>query len=103
MRVANHDLFGGPPPAARQSDPWTSHEAAERAQRTARAHKAIIYRLLLQNGPSTIDELAKYAPFDSVEVARRLPEMERAGSAVTTGKVRPGLSGRRMREWRAVA
>lgn len=74
-------------PRARQSDPWTSHVAAQRATEFAGTH--------------TIDEIAKRTPLGSVQIARRLSECDRRGLAEPTGLCRMSASGRPERVWRA--
>lgn len=88
-------------PRARQSDPWTSQVAAQRAAEFAGSHIDVILACLGRHGPATIDELAKRLPLDSVECARRLADAEQMGVAQPTGLSRRGLSGRRQRVWRA--
>lgn len=88
-------------PRARQSDPWTSHAAAQRATEFAGTHTDIILRALARHGPATIDELAKRTPLTAVQIARRLADCEKNGLAEPTGLCRMSASGRPERVWRA--
>ena len=87
-------------PRARQSDPWTSHAAAQRATEFAGTHTDIILACLGRHGPQTIDEIAKRTPLNSVQIARRLSECDRSGLAEPTGLCRMSASGRPERVWR---
>lgn len=87
---------------ARRSDPITSHLAARKAEKFARGHAATILQCLKEHGAQTIDMIAKRTSLTSVQVARRLPELQREGYAEPTGKLLPSASGCSEREWRAV-
>lgn len=86
---------------ARQSDPWTSHAAAERVADFGGKHIDIVMNTLRRFGPGTIDEIAKRCPLTSVQIARRLADAEKRGLAEPTGYTRPSASGRMERVWRA--
>lgn len=91
-----------PAPAARQSDPATSHQAAAQAVELAAKHHRIILQCLREHGPSGKDAIASRTQLDGVAVCRRLSEMERAGLIVPTGKTVKSTAGRSEREWKAV-
>ncbi len=76
-------LFDPSIPAARATDPQSSHEAAERVTRTgARQNQAEAVLEALKTYPgSTSRELAERAGLDRHLVARRLPDLEHANTA----------------------
>lgn len=65
------------PPRARRTDPVTSHQAAEKAQRSQAHHEATIYNAICEAGPlgANYKEIAQMANMDPVKVARRLSAM----------------------------
>lgn len=83
-------------PAARRRDPDTSKAAARRALDFAAGHYARIYAALETDG--TIYEIGQRCGLDHVAVARRLPEMAKAGLAEPTAARREGC-----RVWRRKA
>lgn len=86
---------------ARRRDPRTSHVAAERAAEFASGHSKIILDRLkaIYPGGSTIEELADATNLTSVQIARRLPEIQTKGLAQTTSELRPLRSGTPGRVW----
>lgn len=86
---------------ARNSDPATSHLAAERVHEFAPTHIQSILRVLFKYGPLTVDQIAKLAWLDKQAVNKRLPDMARKGLATPTGDLRPSDSGRMARVWGA--
>jgi hypothetical protein len=88
-------------PRARNTDPVTSHAAAN-AVDFAGAHYTAIYEALLLAGPSGKDRIAHWANLDRSQVARRLEEMRRLGLVVLTGELVMSRSNRSEREWQAV-
>lgn len=88
-------------PRARNTDPVTSHAAAD-AVDFAGAHYKAIYEALLLAGPSGKDRIANWANLDRAQVARRLEEMRRIGIVVLTGELVMSRSNRFEREWQAV-
>ena len=88
-------------PRARNTDPVTSHIAAD-AVDFAGAHYKAIYEALLLAGPSGKDRIANLANLDPVQVARRIPEMRKMGMVVLTGELVMSRSNRSEREWQAV-
>lgn len=97
------DLFGNPiaAPAARSTDPGTSHEAALSAKELAERHARIILEALRTHGPCGKDRIAALTRLTGVQVCRRLPELQRAGLIEETGKTVTSTAGRKEREWRA--
>jgi DNA-binding MarR family transcriptional regulator len=89
------------PVRARRKDPETSHKAASRVNEFAFAHYALILEAL-DTGDLTIHEIAQKTGLDSVQVARRLAELEKKGLAEPTEETRLSPSGRPCRVWRAV-
>lgn len=68
-------------PAARKTDPLSSHEAAERVTASGKRQKqADVFLAVVQNHPGlTSAEIAKVAGYDRYAPARRLPELQRLG------------------------
>lgn len=88
-------------PAARRSDPHTSHAAADKVTRngTRAAGVATVVRLVKQTPGLTSAELAKRHGADRYMVARRLPDAEKAG-LVRKGDPRPcGTTGNAAVTW----
>ena len=85
---------------ARNTDPVTSHMAADQVK-TPTKHFQIIHLALIQHGPMGKDQIALKTGLDANAVARRLPELQRLGLAVTTGKLVESKAGRKEREWKA--
>jgi predicted ArsR family transcriptional regulator len=85
---------------ARNSDPVTSHMAADQVT-TPTKHFQIIHLALIEHGPMGKDQIASKTGLDPNAVARRLPELQRLGLAVTTGKLVDSKAGRKEREWKA--
>ena len=88
-------------PRARNTDPVTSHAAAN-AVDFAGAHYKAIYEALLLAGPSGKDRIANWANLDPVQVSRRIPEMYKMGMVALTGEMVMSRSTRSEREWQAV-
>jgi hypothetical protein len=58
--MTQDDLFG-PPPSARNTDPDTSHRAAESVDRARlRETQRIILNLLVEHGPATDEDIADW-------------------------------------------
>lgn len=94
------DLFS-PIPAARRSDPETSHQAAESMRETAASQRIRIFQYLVANGPKTADELDDALELRPTSAGRRLPELWEAGKARPTAEKVPTRSGRLARKWEA--
>lgn len=96
------DLIINPKRLARNSDPVTSHMAAERVREFAPTHRGDILRVLSLKGPMTVDQIAYEAGLPSQAVNKRLPELERMKLAnPLDGVMRPSASGRMARVWSA--
>lgn len=100
-------MFGDAAPAftqrhARRTDPETSVAAARAAVVFTGTHCERIHAALTALGPMTKDEIARRTGLTSVQVDRRLPDLEEAGKAEPTGDVRNSDSGRPERVWRAL-
>jgi predicted Rossmann fold nucleotide-binding protein DprA/Smf involved in DNA uptake len=87
-------------PLARRSDPETSHAAAVRVVEFSAGHHAAIIAAL-RDGPATIYGIAERTRLEVHAVARRLPELARAGQVAETGTTAPSPSGRECRVWKA--
>lgn len=92
--------IGYAPPMARASDPITSHEAAAQAKELQARHHRLILAALEQHGASGKDRLAAITGMSGVQIARRLPELLKAGRVRLTGREVRSDSGRNEREWR---
>jgi hypothetical protein len=88
---------------ARNLDPITSWQAADKAKNLAKAHAALILKTLQEQGPLGKDGIAFFAVLDGNQVARRLPEMERDGLVGLTGKTVKSMAKRQEREWYAIS
>lgn len=86
-------------PAARRTDPATSHQAAAQARELAAAHQRAILAALEAHGAMGKDRIAMHAGLDGVAVCRRLTELERMGLVCLTGRIVQSNSGRNEREW----
>ncbi len=89
------------PPAARSTDPASSHQAAARARRstkTARLWANLLLELEARPG-RTSRELAEAMRVDRVEVARRLPELRAAGHVVNGDQRTCRVAGTRAITW----
>jgi predicted ArsR family transcriptional regulator len=97
------DLFDWKPaldPRARRHDPDTSHAAAASMATGAAAHREAILGVLNDHGDLTPEEIAARCGLSSVQVCRRMKELENAGRAVPTSEQRKTQSGRMARVWR---
>ncbi len=83
-------------PRVRNTDPITSHMAADQAADLATKHHGIILQALEQ--PGTIYDIAARTDLDHNAVARRMSELERMDLVFTEGK-KKGASGRMCRVW----
>ena len=86
-------------PAARATDPATSHQAAAQARELAQQHHRTILAALEQHGPMGKDGIAARTNLTGVAVCRRLTELQRMGKIVPTGRTVLSTAGRHEREW----
>lgn len=89
-------------PLARNTDPITSHMAADSAAKFNQSHADRILAALRQQGPSTAHELEKASGLTVVQIDRRLIEIERQGHARRTKETRRTPTGGRAFVWEAV-
>ena len=87
---------------ARNTDPITSHLAAERVCEFSVAHRDMILTALQYYGPQTAHEIAQHVNLLTHQVLKRLPELYKQGLIAPTGQKRAALSGRAQRVWRVV-
>jgi len=85
---------------ARNSDPVTSHQAADQVTTTSK-HFQSIHLALIKHGPMGKDDIAYQADLDPNAVARRLPELKELGLVTLTGKTVQSNAGRKERQWKA--
>jgi predicted ArsR family transcriptional regulator len=83
-------------PRVRNTDPDTSHAAADQAAELAIKHHGII--MVALETPGTIYDIAARTDLDHNAVARRMSELERMDLVFTDGK-KKGASGRMCRVW----
>ena len=83
-------------PRVRNTDPDTSHAAADQAAELATKHHGIILAAL--EHPGTIYDIAARTDLDHTAVARRMSELERLDLAYPEGQ-KKGASGRMCRVW----
>jgi predicted transcriptional regulator len=88
-------------PAARATDPTTSHQAAAQARQLAADHHRIILAALEAHGPLGKDGIASRTSLTGVAVCRRLTELQRMGRVTLTGRNVQSTAGRAEREWMA--
>lgn len=86
-------------PKARNTDPVTSHMAADSAKELARQHHDRIIACLTKHGPAGKDEIAERSGLEANQVARRMAELQKAGLVVLTGRLVQSKSRRAEREW----
>ena len=87
-------------PRVRNTDPLTSWQAAGSAKDLASRYARLIVDCLEKYGALGKDGIAAQTGLESMQVARRLHELERDGEIKLTGKVVKSKSGRMEREWR---
>jgi len=87
-------------PRVRNSDPMTSWVAAGSAKDLAKAHATKIIQCLKDHGSLGKDGIAHHTGLESMQVARRLHELEREGEICLTGNVVKSKSNRMEREWK---
>ncbi len=88
------------PPGARQSDPDTSHIAAERHTEAAGAQRKKIMDTLRNEGPQTADSLDSLIGWRDTTAGRRLKELLKADLVVMTDVRADTRSGRPARVWK---
>lgn len=86
-------------PLARNSDPETSHLAAESARDLQAQHQRMILNALRKYGASGKDRIGALTGLSGVAVARRLTELQRRGAIIPTGRKVQSMAGRLEREW----
>lgn len=85
---------------ARNSDPITSHKAADAAKDLASKHFSIIVDCLQAHGALGKDGIAQHSGLESNQVARRLNELSNMDLIELTGRTVKSKSGRNEREWK---
>lgn len=85
---------------ARQTDPHTSHIAAERIEQTsATDHRRMLLEAVLRHPGSTCGELATIVGLQSHQAGKRLPELREAGFVVNGPARKCSQNGTVMRTW----
>lgn len=87
-------------PAARRTDPQTSQLAAAQARELAAQHHRIILSCLEAHGPLGKDGVAARTQLTGHAIGKRLPELQRMGRIMLTGRTVASTAGRAEREWR---
>ena len=88
-----------PFPRARRADPMTSHMAAASARPAQLTHIDAIRSALVRHGAGTIEDIAHWTALSPVQVARRLPDMQKVGLAAPNGEHGLSVCGRLERKW----
>ena len=91
-------------PIARQTDPPSSHAAAQEMERTGRraGQSEAVLEMVKRHPRRTALELSRLSRLDRYTVSRRLPELERRG-LVRRGLIRDcTVNGRPMLTWEPV-
>ena len=83
----------------RAADPDTSYNAAVSMRSAASVHCSLILNALKTMGPASASQLAARTGLTQVQIARRLPDLEREGKAKPTEQIRKTASGRTERVW----
>lgn len=84
------------PPAARRSDPDTSHDAAESMKSAAATQRSLVLYALFTTGTNgfTADEVDRMYGWDAATANRRFHELRKAGLIHRTARKRPTHTGR---------
>jgi predicted ArsR family transcriptional regulator len=90
-------------PAARRTDPTTSHQAAASARELREQHHSVILAALRAHGPAGKDRIAALTRLTGVQICRRLIELQRDGLIQPTGRTVLSTAGRNEREWEALS
>ena len=89
---------------ARNTDPATSHQAAEHAALKAGTHRALALRALARAADGLTDfELAQRTGIQQTSIGKRRGELVRMGLAESAGTTRPAPSGSPAMVWRVTA
>lgn len=87
------------PPLARNTDPSTSHAAADAAHGLSAAHERLILGALREHGPMGKDAIAQRIGLHGHQVCKRMSALARAQLVKPTGRTVPSLAGRLETEW----
>lgn len=85
-------------PRSRNTDPETSHQAADQVNFSAK-HIMTILECLKTFGPMGKDGIAAHTSLDGSQVCRRLAEMQKVGLVRLTGHTVKSKANRAEREW----
>jgi hypothetical protein len=90
-------------PAARRTDPETSHQAAKRMRPNAARQKELIL-VVLRDGPAGVTEIAsRIGTLNSHEVGKRVSELDADSRITQTGRMVRNAKGNLEREWQLTA
>ena len=93
-------------PLSRNTDPMSSHEAADEMEQSGKAktHQKLILEFLSRCYwmSLTSHEVASVLPFDSVEAGRRLSDLKRDNLVEQVGRKMCSITGKRLTAWRLV-
>ena len=93
------DMFDGPPPRARTTDPDTSHAAAASMASGARTQRALIHAHLTEHGPMTADALDEALFGGHHTAGRRCVELLDIGRLRRQADTRATRAGRQAHLW----
>lgn len=87
---------------ARNSDPITSHAAADSMRGISEAQRARIVKTLEDSGPLGAEQIGDVMRIDAYSIRKRTAELQQAHLIEPTGDTRRTRSGRAERIWRLV-
>lgn len=87
---------------ARNSDPATSHAAADSMRGVSEAQRARIVKTLEASGPLGAEQIGDVMRLDAYAIRKRTAELQQAHLIEPTGDTRRTRSGRAERIWRLV-
>lgn len=96
--MMQHDLFA----RARNTDPWTSHEAAASmsSKKIGKQHKAVLSVLSASSTPLAAEQIEDVLGYP---IWRRMNELEKRGYIKDSGEVHINRSGRQARKFEVIA
>lgn len=100
MTATQASIFDAPitDGTSRQSDPWSSREAAKQVN-PGKAHRAIRDHLVAIGGSGTLDDACQAVTMLRGSVSRRLSDMEQMGWLENTGRHVEGAYGMPLAVW----
>lgn len=91
-----------PHPQARNSDPITSHAAADSIRGISSAQRERIVKVLASSGPLGAEQIGDVMRLDAYAIRKRTAELQHEKLIEPTGDTRRTRTGRAERIWRLV-